>query len=189
MSKTSLKHAVTRGPKHPTVAQPPRIVGTLPPLPSEVGSVEAALAPQPEPEATASKPEAAAAPAAAERTVHPRTTPRYADTDVIVVGPKGNPKRPGGASYARFALYTPGMTTKEYISHRKVGGYGRADIAWDVAHGFITLVSAEEWAAREGGSGSAAGGEATVVAAAEAPDAVVTEAAAVTIGAQEPAAE
>ena len=46
-----------------------------------------------------------------------------------------NPKRPGSASFARFALYQTGMTIAEYL---KAGGQ-RSDIRWDTARGFITL--------------------------------------------------
>lgn len=49
-----------------------------------------------------------------------------------------NPKRKGSKSFARFALYVPGMTVLEFL---KIGGT-RGDINWDVAHKHITLAPA-----------------------------------------------
>ena len=46
-----------------------------------------------------------------------------------------NPKRPGSASFDRFALYQTGMTIAEYL---KAGGQ-RSDIRWDSDRGFIAL--------------------------------------------------
>ena len=46
-----------------------------------------------------------------------------------------NPKRKGSKSFARYALYQPGMTVLEFI---KAGGT-RGDINWDVMHKHITL--------------------------------------------------
>lgn len=46
-----------------------------------------------------------------------------------------NPKRPGTAAHARYALYVEGMSVDQAIA----SGIKRADIAWDKARDFITL--------------------------------------------------
>lgn len=54
-----------------------------------------------------------------------------------------NPKKPGSASAARFALYKQGMGTNAYKAAVKAAGQpvrlAAADLLWDVRHGFITL--------------------------------------------------
>jgi hypothetical protein len=55
-----------------------------------------------------------------------------------------NPKVPGKKSHGRYAkFYTPGVTVGEFIASYKAAGYSttlaRADLRWDLQHGFITL--------------------------------------------------
>jgi hypothetical protein len=62
--------------------------------------------------------------------------PRNAVTDprvIVYVAP--NPKKPGSASFDRFALYRVGMTVNEAIA----AGVKREDVAWDseTKRGFI----------------------------------------------------
>lgn len=67
---------------------------------------------------------------------------READTDVIAVLVP-NPKRPNSLSFARFAIYTTGITVAEFLAK----GGRRADLKWDTDHDFIRIHSAEEWVA------------------------------------------
>ncbi len=46
-----------------------------------------------------------------------------------------NPKRPGSASHARYALYGVGMSVSDFIA----AGGRRADVNWDLSHGFIRV--------------------------------------------------
>lgn len=56
-----------------------------------------------------------------------------------------NPKKPGSASHARFALYAEHKTVEAYVAACVALGQpnarrnATADIAWDVKHGFISL--------------------------------------------------
>lgn len=60
--------------------------------------------------------------------------PRVADHRVISqIQP--NPKKPGSASHARFALYREGMTVSEALA----AGVTTADVRWDSERGFICL--------------------------------------------------
>lgn len=59
---------------------------------------------------------------------------READTEVIAVL-VANPKRPGSLSFARFAIYTTGITVGEFLER----GGRRADLKWDADHGFIRI--------------------------------------------------
>lgn len=59
---------------------------------------------------------------------------READTDVIAVLVP-NPKRPNSLSFARFAIYTTGITVGEFLAR----GGRRADLKWDADHDFIRL--------------------------------------------------
>lgn len=59
---------------------------------------------------------------------------READTDVIAVLVP-NPKRPNSLSFARFAIYTTGITVAEFLAR----GGRRADLKWDADHEFIRL--------------------------------------------------
>lgn len=70
---------------------------------------------------------------------------RYNTEDVIVVL-KSNPKRPGTAGYARYSVYETGMVVADYLKDRRVGKYGRADIAWDLDRNFIRIVPKSELA-------------------------------------------
>ena len=56
-------------------------------------------------------------------------------TEIIIVLVKDNPKRPGSASFDRFALYKQGMTVDEYL---KAGGQ-RSDLRWDSDRNFIKI--------------------------------------------------
>lgn len=60
-----------------------------------------------------------------------------------------NPKRVDSKAYGRFALYSDGMTVKE----AKAAGVQATDIAYDLAHNYISLtepeVSEEEGEAEE----------------------------------------
>ncbi len=68
----------------------------------------------------------------------PATKPRTALPEGrIKVLAKENPKRVGSASRERFSLYRNGMSVTEFL---KAGG-SRADIRWDIKHGFIEVVS------------------------------------------------
>lgn len=59
---------------------------------------------------------------------------RESDTDVIAVLVP-NPKRPNSLSFARFAIYTTGITVAEFLAR----GGRRADLKWDADHEFIRL--------------------------------------------------
>lgn len=70
----------------------------------------------------------------------PARAPRVGVTDPrIITAVVPNPKRPGTASFDRFALYQVGMSVDEAIA----AGVKREDIAWDSAPSrkFITLES------------------------------------------------
>jgi hypothetical protein len=61
-----------------------------------------------------------------------------------VITAKPNPKQPSGAAFGRYAkFYTPGVTVGEFIAAYKAAGLSttlaRADLRWDLQHGFITL--------------------------------------------------
>lgn len=78
----------------------------------------------------------AAAPAAAP------ATPAAATRTITLVA-TSNPKKPGSASAARFALYKQGMSVAAYQAAVKAAGQpmrlAAADLLWDVRHGFIKL--------------------------------------------------
>lgn len=61
------------------------------------------------------------------RTPVQRTDPRK----IVFVAP--NPKKPGSASYDRFARYVAGMTVTEALA----AGVSSADVKWDSERGFI----------------------------------------------------
>lgn len=71
-------------------------------------------------------------------------TPQLATADlrVIRLAVNENPKK--GLSAKRFALYRNGMTVQQYL---EMGGFS-SDIAWDLAHGYITVTRIEELSAR-----------------------------------------
>ncbi len=60
--------------------------------------------------------------------------PKFADTAKITVL-VANPKRPGSASFARFAKYQNEMTVAEFLA----AGGKREDLTWDIAHAFISV--------------------------------------------------
>lgn len=68
---------------------------------------------------------------------------RDGDDRVITVTAERNPKGKGTKSARRFDLYRSGMTVADYIAATAPLGGGRRkairDIAWDIAHGFITV--------------------------------------------------
>lgn len=61
--------------------------------------------------------------------------PRHADSAVITVL-VANPKKKGSASWDRFQLY---LTTQGTVGDYLAAGGRRADLDWDVAHGFISV--------------------------------------------------
>jgi hypothetical protein len=67
----------------------------------------------------------------------------YALTARITVQTDGNPKKPGTASYDRFALYYTAETVADYIAAVVASGAtrakARADLRWDQERGFITI--------------------------------------------------
>lgn len=63
----------------------------------------------------------------------PRRAPHTAETEIAVLVP--NPKRPGSASHARFELYSQHTTVAAFLA----AGGRRADLAWDLERGFISL--------------------------------------------------
>ena len=65
---------------------------------------------------------------------------KYNDNDRIMVLVMENPKRKGSASYDRFQQYWSVNTVADALS----GGITRADLIWDVKHGFISIHSQEE---------------------------------------------
>lgn len=83
----------------------------------------------------AAKAEKAAAKASASRTTSQIKAGAliYNMTDVITLLVTENPK--SGASAERFAGYVSGQTVKEALA----AGLKRADIVWDVGHGFIRV--------------------------------------------------
>lgn len=61
--------------------------------------------------------------------------PRLYSVNAVVSAVRPNPKKPGSASYARFAHYAVGLTVAECLS----AGVTAADLRWDLARGFVTL--------------------------------------------------
>jgi len=76
------------------------------------------------------------APASGRPAVYPLAAPIAVKTD-------GNPKKPGTASYDRFALYYGAETVENYIAAVVASGgtraKARADLRWDSARGFIAI--------------------------------------------------
>lgn len=54
--------------------------------------------------------------------------------EITLISPV-NPKRKGCAAEVRFSLYKPGMTQEEFLD----AGGTTADMAYDTAHGFISV--------------------------------------------------
>lgn len=91
-----------------------------------------AVAKAPEKTATpAKKTTAKAAPAKASR----GRTATNGDAEAIKLIVKDNPKRPGSASFKRFALYAKSKTVGAFL---KAGG-SRADLRYDTEHKYITV--------------------------------------------------
>lgn len=69
--------------------------------------------------------------------------PRWPDDTIIRLEVSENPKRPGTKAHARFNLYRPHMTARQYRD--AVGHYCTAntDITFDLERGYITLLSPE----------------------------------------------
>ena len=124
----------------------------LPPLPSEMVAqreAETGVVMTDEERLAAIQAAAEEAPVVPTIVTNPEPTPtsteikgrriRYNTTDIIVVR-KSNPKRPGTAGHARFAVYQTGMVVEEYMKDRRVGKFARADLAWDIDRGFIEVV-------------------------------------------------
>lgn len=65
---------------------------------------------------------------------------KYNDNDRIMVLVAENPKRKGTASYDRFQQYHSINTVADALRD----GITRADLIWDVKHGFISIHSQEE---------------------------------------------
>ena len=67
----------------------------------------------------------------------------HATTARIAVQTDGIPKKPGTASYERFALYYGVATVADYIAAVVAAGgtraKARADLRWDSARGFVTI--------------------------------------------------
>ena len=72
-----------------------------------------------------------------KNTVGSRTSRYRLDQCIVVL--VANPKRVGTAGRVRFDCYNDGMTVQAYLEHPAVGGYGRQDIAWDLARGYICI--------------------------------------------------
>lgn len=53
----------------------------------------------------------------------------------VKYGPDSNPKRPGSAGHARFAMYEDGMTVQQALDK----GIWSADITWDLERSFIRI--------------------------------------------------
>lgn len=74
------------------------------------------------------------------------TPAKYAESDIITLLVEKNPKR--AASALRFAAYRSGMTVAAYLDAclalqpDEPRYRWRADLAWDVKHGFISVAPA-----------------------------------------------
>jgi hypothetical protein len=72
-------------------------------------------------------------------------TASFAPEQVIHVKVEGNPKKPMGKSYARFALYEDGLTVAQYVQRSVDAGnkasLAHADLRWDAARKFIEVGS------------------------------------------------
>lgn len=75
----------------------------------------------------------------------PRPAAPAMDDPRVITKVIPNPKKPSGASYARYALYQRGMTVAEFL---RAGGI-RGDIQHDVSKDFITISEAHTEEAKE----------------------------------------
>jgi hypothetical protein len=68
---------------------------------------------------------------------------RFPGNGVITLKVTGNPKRPSGASHARFNLHKNGITVAEYVQRSVEAGnkasLAHDDLRWDAQHGFIEV--------------------------------------------------
>ena len=71
---------------------------------------------------------------------------KYSTEDRIVVL-VANPKRPGTAGWERYARYVSGMKVSDYLTDRRNGKFGRADINWDLTRNFIKILPEAEYQA------------------------------------------
>jgi hypothetical protein len=67
-----------------------------------------------------------------------------ANDALVIATVMPNPKRPGSKSYVRYDMYhRAGQTIGEFVAAYKTAKLGeklaRADLRWDLQHGFITL--------------------------------------------------
>lgn len=69
-----------------------------------------------------------------ERSPQERSQPLPRETTISVVADH-NPKRPGTTAHARFALYATCATVGEYLD----AGGRRAELAWDISRGYISV--------------------------------------------------
>jgi hypothetical protein len=80
---------------------------------------------------------------AVEKVVKIRYAPRTWQPNSIITVVASNPKT--GASRARYALYTTGMSVAQYaqavvgLGGKNTKTLANADLRWDVARGFITI--------------------------------------------------
>lgn len=91
------------------------------------------LTPPGKPAKAAKEPKAAKDPAAPKEPKISRFKELYPDDAKVKVLVEGNPKR--GKSKERFEGYTGSATVGEAVAK----GVTRADIAWDVGHGLISV--------------------------------------------------
>lgn len=118
--------------------------------------------PAPSPPAAISAPVAqttapqAAADAAPVRIVR---APRPADGEVIVVKAEKNPRRPGSLAAERFSKLGTGMTVGEFVRacasvgdrlDKRLARRARRSVLKEAAKGNVEVISAAEWAARQG---------------------------------------
>lgn len=70
-----------------------------------------------------------------------RTAPHAGKTITLLAA--SNPKKPGSASHARFALYSTGQSVAAYAAACVAAGQKQrnatADLAWDLQRGYIAL--------------------------------------------------
>lgn len=74
-------------------------------------------------------------PAAVDQTPRRRRARRPVSDPRRIVSVAPNPKKPGSACHARYALYEPGLTLDECVAR----GVTRPDIRWDTRQGFVVV--------------------------------------------------
>jgi hypothetical protein len=70
----------------------------------------------------------------AAQKAEPKTTGISEDATIKLLV-KDNPKKAGSKARTRFALYTNGQKVSAFLA----AGGTRADIAWDIKHGYIEV--------------------------------------------------